>query len=91
VPGAQGFFVASGCCVAGLSISPAVGAALAAWIVDGRPPLDLAPLSITRFGSDPVLDERLERDAARQYRLFYGSAHAARAEPRPGEQAARAR
>ncbi len=91
VPGAQGFFVASGCCVAGLSISPAVGAALAAWIVDGRPPLDLAPLSITRFGSDPVLDERLERDAARQYRLFYGSAPAARAEPRPGEQAARAR
>src|ERR1051326_5558643 len=34
VPGVDGFFVASGCCVGGLSISPAIGEVLADWIVD---------------------------------------------------------
>lgn len=47
---ALGCFIAGGCNVAGLSISPAIGEALAAWIVEGEPPLDLAPLSIARFG-----------------------------------------
>jgi hypothetical protein len=39
------------CCddVAGLSISPTVGEALAAWIVDGKPPVDLSSMSVTRF------------------------------------------
>jgi glycine/D-amino acid oxidase-like deaminating enzyme len=72
-PAASGFFVAGGCNVAGLSVSPAIGEALAAWIVDGAPPLDLEPLSIARFGGEPVPDERLERDAAWQYRHFYGA------------------
>ena len=73
LPGARGFFVAGGCNVAGLSVSPAIGEALAAWIVDGEPPIDLAPLSITRF-AEPYPEERLERDAAWQYRHFYGAA-----------------
>src|SRR5262249_1578511 len=34
VPDVEGFFVAGGCNVGGLSVSPVVGAALAAWIVD---------------------------------------------------------
>jgi len=34
-PGAAGFYFASGCNVAGLSISPTLGEALATWIVDG--------------------------------------------------------
>jgi 4-methylaminobutanoate oxidase (formaldehyde-forming) len=72
VPGVRGFFVAGGCNVAGLSISPAIGDALAAWIVDGEPPLDLAPLSITRFAGT-ISDDRFEREAAWQYRHFYGS------------------
>jgi glycine/D-amino acid oxidase-like deaminating enzyme len=72
-PAARGFFVAGGCNVAGLSISPAIGDALAAWIVDGEPPLDLSPLSLERFGSQAVSDDELERDAAWQYRHFYGS------------------
>jgi 4-methylaminobutanoate oxidase (formaldehyde-forming) len=71
-PAAEGFFVAGGCNVAGLSISPAIGEVLAAWIVDGEPPLDLTPLSVTRFASD-ISEEALERDAAWQYRHFYGS------------------
>jgi len=73
-PAARGFFFASGCNVAGLSISPALGEALAAWIVDGAPPMDLAPLSAARFGADPWSEDELKRQAAWQYRHFYGSA-----------------
>lgn len=73
-PGAQGFFIAGGCNVAGLSISPAIGETLAAWIMDGAPPLDLTPLSITRFGTASPSEEELRRDAAWRYRHFYVSA-----------------
>jgi glycine/D-amino acid oxidase-like deaminating enzyme len=72
-PAAEGFFIAGGCNVAGLSISPAIGDALAAWIVDGAPPLDLEPLSVARFAGDSIPEEQLERDAAWQYRHFYGA------------------
>jgi len=71
-PRADGFFIAGGCNVAGLSVSPALGDVLAAWIVDGEPPLDLGPLSVTRFAPGSVDD--LERKAAWQYRHFYGVA-----------------
>jgi glycine/D-amino acid oxidase-like deaminating enzyme len=73
VPDAEGFFVAGGCNVAGLSISPAIGDALAAWIVDGEPPLDLAPLSLARFAGAETAAGELERSAAWQYRHFYGA------------------
>lgn len=72
-PAAQGFFFASGCNVAGLSISPAMGDALAAWIMEGQPPMDLAPLSIARFGNESWSEEQLKKDAAWQYRHFYGA------------------
>ena len=71
-PRAEGFYIAGGCNVAGLSVSPAIGDVLAAWIVDGEPPLDLGSLSVTRFASGVVDD--LERKAAWQYRHFYGVA-----------------
>ena len=73
-PAARGFFIAGGCNVAGLSASPALGDLLAAWILDGEPPLDLTPLSITRFSSEPTSEERLRQETAWQYRHFYGSA-----------------
>ncbi len=73
-PGARGFFIAGGCNVAGLSISPAIGDALAAWIVDGAPPHDLTPLSLERFSSESPSEDTLRRDAAWQYRHFYGVA-----------------
>jgi 4-methylaminobutanoate oxidase (formaldehyde-forming) len=72
-PAARGFFFASGCNVAGLSISPALGEALAAWIVDGVPPMDLAPLSAARFGTGSWSEDHLRQQAAWQYRHFYGS------------------
>jgi glycine/D-amino acid oxidase-like deaminating enzyme len=72
-PDAKGFFFASGCNVAGLSISPAIGEALAAWIVDGKPPIDLSALSIERFRDTTSSEEQLRRQAAWQYRHFYGA------------------
>jgi glycine/D-amino acid oxidase-like deaminating enzyme len=49
VPGLEGFYVASGCCVGGLSLSPASGRALADLILDGVSDPDLTPLSAERF------------------------------------------
>lgn len=73
VPAAHGFFIAGGCNVAGLSISPAIGDALAAWILDGAPPLDLTALSIERFASQPLPDRQLKENAVWQYHHFYGT------------------
>jgi len=73
-PGVEGFYFASGCNVAGLSISPAVGEALAAWIVDGKPPVDLGLMSVARFKGETWNEEQLRQDAAWQYRHFYGAA-----------------
>jgi glycine/D-amino acid oxidase-like deaminating enzyme len=72
-PAAEGFYFAGGCNVAGLAISPALGEVLAAWITDGRPPLDVSALSVERF-RDAAWDEAaLRRDAAREYHHFYGA------------------
>jgi 4-methylaminobutanoate oxidase (formaldehyde-forming) len=49
VPGLDGFYVASGCCVGGLSLSPAAGRALADLILDGKSEPDLTSLSVARF------------------------------------------
>jgi glycine/D-amino acid oxidase-like deaminating enzyme len=72
-PAASGFFFASGCNVAGLSISPALGEMLAAWITDGAPPIDLAALPVERFGGAGHPEAELRRAAAWQYRHFYGA------------------
>jgi glycine/D-amino acid oxidase-like deaminating enzyme len=72
-PAVNGFFFASGCNVAGLSISPTVGEALAAWIVDGKPSVDLSPMSLGRFKDRTWSEEQLKREAAWQYRHFYGA------------------
>lgn len=72
-PAAHGFFFASGCNVAGLSISPVLGESLAAWVVDGVPPIDLSPLTVDRFGAGPWAEEQLRERAAWQYRHFYGA------------------
>jgi 4-methylaminobutanoate oxidase (formaldehyde-forming) len=74
VPGVEGFHLATGCNVAGLSISPAIGEELAAWIVDGAPTRDLSSLSPGRFAAASPPADALVRDAVWQYRHFYGSA-----------------
>jgi 4-methylaminobutanoate oxidase (formaldehyde-forming) len=75
VPGVDGFFVASGCCVGGLSISPAIGEVLADWIVDGQPAVDLSSLRLTRFGPEVATEERLQAACLWRYAHHY-SAHA---------------
>jgi 4-methylaminobutanoate oxidase (formaldehyde-forming) len=72
-PEVRGFYFASGCNVAGLSIAPALGDALAAWIVDGAPPVDLTPLSVERFRAHSWSEAELQQQAAWQYRHFYGA------------------
>jgi glycine/D-amino acid oxidase-like deaminating enzyme len=69
VPGPNGLFVASGCCVGGLSLSPAAGRALADLIVDGAEP-DLAPLSVERLRAwdDPA---RIEAASVHHYARRY--------------------
>ena len=69
VPGARGLYVAGGCCVGGLSISPAIGEALAAWIVDGKPPMDLSPLAPGREGG--ISEEALKAACRLQYAHHY--------------------
>src|SRR5207302_8131783 len=39
LPGVGGAWVMSGCCVGGLSVAPALGEAMAEWILDGAPSL----------------------------------------------------
>jgi 4-methylaminobutanoate oxidase (formaldehyde-forming) len=73
VPGVAGFFVASGCCVGGLSIAPAVGAVLAEWVVEGAAPLDLAPLRLDRFGALAQNEERLRAACLWRYAHHYSS------------------
>ena len=62
IRGLRGFWVMSGCCVGGLSISPALGEMLAQWIVDGEPPIDVSDISPDRFvGRELPEDELRER------------------------------
>jgi len=49
LPGFANYFVASGF-MNGLSLAGGAGKALAEWIIEGEPPLDLFPLDIARFG-----------------------------------------
>jgi glycine/D-amino acid oxidase-like deaminating enzyme len=73
LPGVAGAWVMSGCCVGGLSVAPALGEAMAEWIVDGAPALDLAEVSTARFASD--LDEATLRARCRHaYATHYRAA-----------------
>jgi 4-methylaminobutanoate oxidase (formaldehyde-forming) len=71
VPGLDGLFVASGCCVGGLSLSPAAGRALADLIVDGKSDPDLTPISVARFGDGYRDPGALEAACVAQYARRY--------------------
>ena len=73
VPGVAGFFVASGCCVGGLSISPAVGAVLADWVVEGTPSVDISLLRLDRFGTSIQSEEKLREACLWRYAHHYSS------------------
>jgi glycine/D-amino acid oxidase-like deaminating enzyme len=75
LPGVAGAWVMSGCCVGGLSVSPALGEAMAGWIVDGAPGLDLAEISTTRFVGRALDEADLRERCRHAYATHY------RAEP----------
>ena len=71
VPGMSGLFVASGCCVGGLSVSPAVGEILSEWVLSGTPPVDMAALSLQRFGPGVLTREDLLAQCSWRYSHHY--------------------
>lgn len=71
VPGLKGLYAATGCCVGGLSISPAVGEVLAELILTGTPSIPLDALSIARFGEEIAADDRLAAACVRTYTHQY--------------------
>lgn len=80
LPGVAGAWVMSGCCVGGLSVSPSLGEAMAQWILDGAPALDLADVSTARFAGGDLdeteLRERCRHAYATHYRASGGPAAA---------------
>jgi glycine/D-amino acid oxidase-like deaminating enzyme len=71
LPNLRGFYVASGCCVGGLSIAPIIGEMLAEWIVSGKPPIDLSPLSPSRSAVQLPVEDALREACRRQYACHY--------------------
>jgi glycine/D-amino acid oxidase-like deaminating enzyme len=71
LPDVRGFHVAGGCCVGGLSIAPIIGDLLAEWIISGKPPIDLSPLSPARAAVRTDSEPALREDCRRQYAFHY--------------------
>jgi glycine/D-amino acid oxidase-like deaminating enzyme len=71
LPGIAGAWVISGCCVGGLSASPALGEALAEWIVDGKSELDLSEISTARFAGRSIDEDELRERCRRAYATHY--------------------
>jgi glycine/D-amino acid oxidase-like deaminating enzyme len=74
VPDVPGLWVASGCNGSGFSSSPAIGEALASWIISGSAPGGFDALAPDRFGA--VTDAALIRDGIWQYAHYYDPASA---------------
>ena len=70
MPGVDGAWVMSGCCVGGLSVSPALGEAIAEWIVDGAPALDCSDISPVRFAG-PIDEAELREGCRHAYATHY--------------------
>ncbi|MBW7950401.1 MAG: FAD-dependent oxidoreductase [Pseudorhodoplanes sp.] len=49
VPEVPGLFVVAGCNANGVALAGGLGEAMAGWIAEGAPPVDLSPLSLDRF------------------------------------------
>jgi glycine/D-amino acid oxidase-like deaminating enzyme len=70
-PGLRGFFIAGGCCVGGLSISPILGELLAEWIVSGSPRIDLSAMSPGRAAVTDHDERRLIEACRKEYAFKY--------------------
>jgi glycine/D-amino acid oxidase-like deaminating enzyme len=74
LPGVAGAWVMSGCCVGGLSASPALGEAMAEWILDGAPALDLSDISTARFAGRQADESELRERCRQAYASHYRAA-----------------
>lgn len=79
VPGVEGFYLIGGCNVGGLTTAPALGEALAAWIVDGEVGFDLSRFRLTRFGPATASEEGLRAACLRTYAHKYSPEEVAHA------------
>lgn len=74
-PYLRGFFVAAGFNSTGMMSSAGAGKAMAEWIVDGEPGLDLWPLDIARFdrasSSRSFVGARMEESVADLFRMHW--------------------
>jgi glycine/D-amino acid oxidase-like deaminating enzyme len=70
-PSMRGFWVMSGCVVAGLSISPAAGEAMADWMVEGDPGYDMTQFALDRFGPRFDDDDALRQACLDRYSHHY--------------------
>jgi 4-methylaminobutanoate oxidase (formaldehyde-forming) len=77
-PAVRGLWVACGFCAHGVSGSGGIGKALAEWIVEGEPSLDLWEADIRRFGAHGASRRWVVERATEVYRRYYGIS-------RPGE------
>ncbi|HET7092771.1 MAG TPA: FAD-binding oxidoreductase [Thermomicrobiales bacterium] len=71
VPGAAGFYTATGCCVGGLSVAPAIGESLAQLIATGASDIPLDILSIDRFAAGFASDADLVARCVDSYAHHY--------------------
>src|SRR5262245_36248130 len=71
LPGVAGAWMMNGCCVGGLSVSPALGEAMAEWILDGAPRLDLSEISTARFTGRDFDETELRERCRRAYATHY--------------------
>ena len=69
-PGLPNFFVACGF-TAGIAASGGAGEALARWILDGDPGMDLWPFDLRRFGPYHATARALQERAVEAYGLYY--------------------
>ncbi len=73
VPGLDGFFTATGCCVGGLSIAPAAGEALAELVLTGNSTLPIDVLDIRRFGPEFASDDAILAAGLHAYTHHYAT------------------
>jgi glycine/D-amino acid oxidase-like deaminating enzyme len=71
IPGVPGLYIASGCCVTGVSAAPVLGKLLAELIVDGQSSLDISTMHISRFGTEYETNARLRQACESAYAHYY--------------------
>lgn len=71
IPGLPGFYVASGCCVTGISAAPVLGKLLAERIIDGVPSLDITSMHLRRFSAEYDDQDTLHRACEETYGYYY--------------------